>query len=158
MCSQEIVIRRATTKDDVERCATILRSLPDWFGIEEATTAYIDDIQNMETLVACSGDCVVGFATLNRHNDVTVEIHVMAVDPSMHRQGVGRQLVAEVERTARMEHRRLIEVKTLGPSHQDDHYARTRRFYTGTGFLPIEEIHGLWPGNPCLIMVKVVSA
>jgi hypothetical protein len=25
------------------------------------------------------------------------------------------------------------------------------------GFRPLEEIHGLWPGNPCLIMVKVLQ-
>jgi hypothetical protein len=25
------------------------------------------------------------------------------------------------------------------------------------GFQPLEEIHDLWPGNPCLIMIKVVA-
>jgi hypothetical protein len=26
------------------------------------------------------------------------------------------------------------------------------------GFEPLEEITGMWPGNPCLLMVKVLGA
>ena len=49
---------------------------------------------------------------------------------------------------------RFLQVKTLGPSDPDAGYQRTRQFYAGVGFEPLEEITGLWPGNPCLIMVK----
>jgi hypothetical protein len=34
---------------------------------------------------------------------------------------------------------------------------QTRRFYASMSFLPLEEIDGLWPENPCLIMVKVLQ-
>jgi hypothetical protein len=27
----------------------------------------------------------------------------------------------------------------------------------GWVFRPLEEINGLWPGNPCLIMIKTLS-
>ena len=50
----------------------------------------------------------------------------------------------------------LLQVKTLGPARPDAGYERTRRFYAQLGFLPLEEIHGLWPENPCLIMVKAL--
>lgn len=50
----------------------------------------------------------------------------------------------------------LLLVKTLGPAYPDANYERTRQFCTGLGFRPLEEIHGLWPGSPCLIMVKVL--
>jgi hypothetical protein len=49
------------------------------------------------------------------------------------------------------------QVKTLGPSDPDAGYQLTRRFYAGVGFQPVEEIHGLWPGSPCLIMIKYLS-
>jgi len=52
---------------------------------------------------------------------------------------------------------RLLQVKTLGPSPPDAGYERTRRFYLGTGFLPVEEFADRWPGNPCLLMVKPIS-
>ena len=48
----------------------------------------------------------------------------------------------------------LLQVKTLGPTRPSEHYDRTRAFYAALGFQPLEEIHDLWPGNPCLIMVK----
>jgi hypothetical protein len=51
----------------------------------------------------------------------------------------------------------LLQVKTLGPSLPDASYDQTRRFYVHMGFRPLEEIRDLWPGNPCLIMVKVLD-
>ena len=151
-------VLRDATFDDLAACEAILRSLPDWFGIDEAIDAYVQDIASMRTLVACAGSQIVGFLAVNAHNPYTVEIHVMAVDAGHHRAGLGRALVDEVERIARMDGRRLVEVKTLGPSHPSTHYAATRRFYEALGFIPVEEIDGLWPGNPCLIMVKVLDA
>jgi hypothetical protein len=51
-----------------------------------------------------------------------------------------------------------MSVKTLGPSSPDGGYANTRRFYRACGFLPVEELHGLWgEGNPCLVMVKPLN-
>ena len=52
----------------------------------------------------------------------------------------------------------LAQVKTLGPSHPDEGYAWTRRFYESLGYLHLEELHDLWPGNPALVMVKPLAA
>ncbi len=51
----------------------------------------------------------------------------------------------------------LLQVKVLGPSQPDASYEQTRQFYARMGFQPLEEIHDLWPGNPCLIMVKILQ-
>ncbi len=80
----------------------------------------------------------------------------MAVHPHFHRLGVGRHLVEDAGRESRAAGCKLLEVKTLGPSHPDESYRRTRAFYASMGFLPVEELHDYWPGNPCLIMVKVL--
>ena len=48
----------------------------------------------------------------------------------------------------------MLTVKTLGPSDPDECYARTRRFYSACGFLPLEEFDDLWPGTACLLMAK----
>jgi len=131
-----------------------MRSLPDWFGIEEAIVEYRQAVGDMETWVADRADEILGFLTLHEHNDSSAEIHVMAVRPGSHRQGVGRALVDHAEALLAKRSIEFFQVKTLGPSRPDEHYAQTRGFYEALGFRPLEE-NALWgERNPCLIMIK----
>ena len=136
-------------------CEPILRALPQWFGIEEATAHYVRQTDGLPTLIATLDGEVVGFLTLNQHSDYAAEIDVMAVHPEMHRRGVGRALSAEAEAYLRQRGVEYLQVKTLSPAHRDPGYARTRQFYLAMGFRPLEEFPELWgPENPCLQMVK----
>lgn len=81
----------------------------------------------------------------------------MAVDPGRHRDGAGRALVAALEADLIADGVDFLHVKTQGPAHPDPGYRRTRRFYAAVGFQPLEEVHGLWPGLPCLIMIKYLG-
>jgi len=157
MAEEARIVIEPARAEDGDRCVGILRALPAWFGIEEAVQHYAADLREMETFVARSDGQIIGFLTLNEHNDVTAEVHLMAVHPEWHRQGIGRALIRHAEDISLARGRRLLEVKTLGPSHPDEGYRKTRTFYEAMGFLPLEEIHDLWPGNPCLIMVKVIG-
>ena len=49
---------------------------------------------------------------------------------------------------------RVLQVKTLGPSRPDAGYSKTLSFYVAMGYIPLEELQGIWPENPCLILVK----
>jgi GNAT superfamily N-acetyltransferase len=131
-------------------CASILRDLPDWFGIEEATAAYIRDVAELPTF-AVGQDA---FLSVKVHTRQAAEVYVMGVLPDRHREGLGTALLAAAEDHLRALDVDYLQVKTLGPSDRDEGYARTRRFYEARGFIPLEEIHGLWPGNPCLLLVK----
>ncbi|MFG1481904.1 hypothetical protein ABMA79_02335 [Halobacteriovorax sp. HFRX-2_2] len=42
-------------------CNTILRSLPKWFGIEEAIVDYVNKSKEMAMLVAYESDEAIGF-------------------------------------------------------------------------------------------------
>jgi GNAT superfamily N-acetyltransferase len=131
-----------------------MRSLPQWFGIEEAIVAYTRAIEAMETYVAELGGAVVGFITVNLRSPVSAEIHVMAVREEAHDRGLGRALVEHVEKAVIPRGVEYLQVKTLGPSRPNPDYERTRGFYWHLGFRPLEE-NGLWgEANPCLIMVK----
>lgn len=44
----------------------------------------------------------------------------------------------------------------MGPSRPNAEYARTTHFYESRGFTCLEEVTGLWPGLPTLILVKSV--
>lgn len=144
----------------------LLRSLPEWFGIESAIVGYVAAAADLPTYLAwpaggAAGGTeerrAVGVLLAARHFPAAAEIYLMAVDRAVHRRGVGRALVAALEGELRADGVRLLQVKTLGPTHPDTGYQRTRRFYASMGFEPLEEIVGLWPGNPCLIMVKTLT-
>ncbi len=140
--------------EDIPVCSRILRSLPDWFGIEESNLEYDRNIATLPTLVATDGDEVVGFVTLKQHSDSASEIQVMGVRPDYHRSGIGRRLVEAAEAQL-LEGVEFLQVKTLGPSHPDPFYRRTRAFYAAMGFVPLEETTQIWGvENPTLIMIK----
>jgi ribosomal protein S18 acetylase RimI-like enzyme len=136
-------------------CEPILRSLPDWFGIERSIVQYLKDMETMPTLVAKTASEAVGFLTLKKQNDYSAEIHVIAVSPEAHRCGVGKRLLEAAENILRRDGIEYLQVKTRGPSKPDEHYERTRAFYMAVGFRPLEEFTDLWDeNNPCLVMVK----
>jgi ribosomal protein S18 acetylase RimI-like enzyme len=141
-----------------EVCAPILHALPGWFGIEAANVQYLKDIDVLPTWIALKGDEVAGFLTVKKHTSQAAEIHVVGVCPNLHRQGVGRALLLEVEQALRQQGIEYLQVKTLSASHPDKGYARTRAFYLAMGFRPLEEFPELWdPRNPCLQMVKYLG-
>jgi ribosomal protein S18 acetylase RimI-like enzyme len=146
----------------------LLLSLPGWFGIDAANAAYIEAARELPTYLARAAanagrnaDAApqpVGVLLARRHFQPSAEIHLMAVDPDLHRQGVGRALVAALEADLISDGCQFLQVKTLGPSHPDPGYALTRRFYTSLGFMPLEELADIWgPQNPCLVMVKALD-
>jgi ribosomal protein S18 acetylase RimI-like enzyme len=168
-------------------CEPILRSLPQWFGIEAAIQHYLAEIDSLPTFLAslplpfregdrgevgrgvkgevmeaaseeASGgpaENIAGFLTVKQHNPYSAELLVLGVHPEFHRQGIGSLLLQAAERFLLQEGTEYLQVKTLGPSHPDESYARTRAFYLASGFRPLEEFPQIWnEANPCLIMIK----
>jgi GNAT superfamily N-acetyltransferase len=136
----------------------LLRGLPEWFGIDAVNREYAAAAQNMPGFVAAAraGE-PVGVVLYTRHFADAAEIYLLAVDRGWHRHGVGRALIDACERAVRADGAQLLSVKTLGPSHPDAGYAASRAFYEACGFLRVEELDGVWPGYPCLVMVKPLN-
>ena len=151
------ILIRPLEDEEATACEDILRSLPNWFGIEEAIVHYCRDIEAMDTYIAEVEGSIVGFLTLNQHNPYTAEIHIIAVREEHHRCGVGHSLVNHVEQSLRSRSVEYLEVKTLGPSKPSVQYDQTRDFYMAVGFRPIEETNLWGKANPCLIMIKHLS-
>ena len=149
---QYTIVQRSKP-DAVER---LLRALPDWFGIEQAVRDYVEDARTKPTYLAVDSESaeVLGALLITRHFPETAEMHVLAVDPEHHRRGIGGALARRFEDDMRAEGVRLLEVKTMGPSSPDESYAKTLAFYRAIGYLPLDELHGYWPEDPCLILVK----
>ena len=47
-------------------CEAVLRSLPEWFGIESALLAYARNTAELSTFVALNNDGLVGFVSLRK--------------------------------------------------------------------------------------------
>jgi GNAT superfamily N-acetyltransferase len=92
------------------------------------------------------------------HNPRAAEVYVMGVLQPHHRRGVGTALLAAAEHSLAGDGVNYLQVKTLGQSRESRGYAATRRFYESRGFVPLEEFPNLWPGNPCLLLVKQIPA
>lgn len=138
--------------------ARLLAGVPEWFGRGDANAAYVVDARELETwTVRDAGGVVVGVTLVTRHFPHVAEVHLMVVERAHHGRGVGSAMLEAIERDAREGGVRLLEVKTLGPSHPDPGYARTRRFYEKMGFLALEETDLWGEDTPCLIMVKPLA-
>ena len=140
---------------DVDR---LLRTVPEWFAQPQSNAQYVEAARTKETwTVRDEAGRIVGATLVDRHFPHVVELHLMVVDRAVHGSGVGSAMLAAIEADAVGRGVKLLEVKTLGASHPDKGYARTRNFYQKCGFLPLEETELWGAGTPCLIMAKPLA-
>jgi len=152
------MIIQEVTENKAQICEDILRSLPEWFGIEEAVRNYIEAARSRPMLIAREGDAVAGFLSLTLHNEFTGEIHVMGINKEFHRKGIGKALVEHAEAYLLQRKFEFFTVKTLSPSRESSEYEKTRKFYLALGFKPLEEFKTLWgEANPCLFLAKHIG-
>lgn len=148
------IVRRAAGAD----CVSILAQLPEWFGIPESNAQYAQAAEREQAWVAEDSGEALGLMVLMDHGFSAIDVHLLAVRPHLHRQGVGRTLIDKACAVARELGKPFVTVKTRGPSLPYEPYERTRAFYEAVGFQPLEEITEIWgPENPCLIMIMPVS-
>ena len=132
-----------------------MRSLPAWFGIEEAIVQYTADIDHVPTFLAYESDEVMGFLSIKQHYPKSAEVLVMGIRQNAHRQGMGRALMHQAQVWLKNQGVEYLQVKTLGPSRSDENYVKTKAFYLAMGFTPLEEFPQIWDeNNPCLILIK----
>lgn len=99
----------------------------------------------------------MGVLLVDRHFPESAEIHLVAVEPGQHGTGVGTALLAALEQDLAADAVRMLQVKTVGPSFEDEGYAATRAFYAARGFVPLQELDRLdWDG-PTLVLVKPLT-
>jgi GNAT superfamily N-acetyltransferase len=143
---------------ETSRCFEIAERLPLYFSVS-GLEILRGDLEAHDVVVADDDGSVVGFVTLNRKSTAVREISWLAVDPSVHSEGVGSQLIDEAEELCRGDGVSILEVKTLAEKDGASNYEGTRRFYERHGFSLLDVIDpfpGWDPGNPCAIYVKAL--
>lgn len=137
---------------------TILRALPNWFGIEQALKNYVSGVVDTDLFTLKIEDRPIGFISLLDHNQYTSEIYCMGIYQDIHRRGLGKMLMTAAENFLLKQGKKFLTVKTLGDSFPDQAYIDTKMFYRSRGFFPLEESKEIWgEETPCLIMVKPLN-
>ena len=148
-------IQEKEQKREISR--RILTALPEWFGIESAREAYIADSAKQTFFAADKNAETAGFLCLKETGRDTMEIAVMGVLPSCHRQGVGRELVEAAKEYAYKSGYSFLQVKTVQMGRYPC-YDDTNRFYLSQGFQELEVFPTLWDEwNPCQIYILYLA-
>ena len=146
------------SKNSGKVCKKILRSLPDWFGIEESIMQYIKDADKMLTMIVRNETNEIGFLTIKKHFKESAEIHCMGILPQYHGKGIGKILIKKLENYLKDSGVKMLQVKTISEDSDCKFYTKTREFYKSVGFIPLEVFPKLWDeANPCLQLVKIIS-
>ena len=144
-----------TSSDQSKHVEKILRSLPEWFGIEESLIKYVEASKEKPLFIAKHKENIVGFLMLERHFKESAEVFCMGVLPSYHRQGIGRSIQHSCEKYLKKDGAITIQVKTISPEKKDPYYLKTLKFYKAMGFTPVEIFSNLWQAwNPCMLLIK----
>jgi GNAT superfamily N-acetyltransferase len=109
VATDPVASRSDNVPEDVER---LLRSLPEWFGIERSLLDYVEDSRQLPTYVVRDreGGSIVGVLLVKRHFAASAEVQLMAVDRVWHRRGVGRALLRATEADLRKDGVRFLQV------------------------------------------------
>jgi GNAT superfamily N-acetyltransferase len=119
-------IERDVSRPEV--VGSLLRDLPEWFGMDEAIEEYVARSAQLPTYTAVLDGEPVGMLVLEHHSDRVAELYVLATARRLHRRGIGRALVEAAERDPSRAGTAYVQVKTLGASHPSPEYAATRAF------------------------------
>ena len=140
-------------------CEAVLRSLPKWFGIEEALLMYAKDSGKLPTFAIEQDARIVGFLSLQEHFPVSWEVHCIAISAEARNFGHGTLLLEHVERWLKERGVRFLQIKTVAAASPSPEYAESREFYAARGYLPLEVFPTLWsPRNPALQLIKSLGA
>lgn len=153
---QEIVeIKNGALKQTITK--TILDDLSAWFGIEEASKAYVDEVYHLPFFAAKLDDQYVGFYALREENPQVLDMYVLGVLKAYHHKGVGKKLQARVDAYAKEKNYTYLMVLTLAKKAQNPAYLKTRKFYLSVGFIDFYQNDAIFSKeDPCQIMIKAL--
>lgn len=151
------MIYKRIEKVEEDELRSILKDLPEWFGIEETLDEYVKESMHNLMFGCYDNEDLLGFVTMKQTSSCTLEIYVMGIKHLYHRLGIGKTLFGMVKAYAIQQGVTYLQVKTLDPAVKDKDYLKTYYFYEKMGFMPVEVLP-LWDEwNPCMLMIQKVE-
>ncbi len=131
----------------------ILADLPEWFGLPDSTSEYIECSKEMPFWAEIENDIAKGFIALKRTGSDTAEIYVMGVLKEIQNKGIGKKLFDAFVVFAKENKYSFIQVKTVQEGRYVQ-YDKTIKFYKKLGFKEFECFPTIWnEWNPCQIYI-----
>ncbi|MGC9367330.1 MAG: GNAT family N-acetyltransferase [bacterium] len=153
-----VVEMEKSSKIKAQICEQILRSLPQWFGIEKAILHYIEDVKTLPFFKISIYGKTIGFCAIKVNYGVNADLYVLGIFKEFHGKGIGKRLIGTINEYCKQLNIPYMSVKTLSEKHPDKNYWKTRKFYEKCGFKPFEEFTDLWgEHSPCLYMIREVK-
>ncbi len=152
-----ITVRQIEDKQEKPQIVRyILEALPEWFEIESSREAYIADSVEQPVFAAYNDNEPIGFLCLKETGAATVELTVMGILKTYHRQGIGKLLFEAAKKHASDAGYLFMQVKTVKMGMYPE-YDATNRFYLACGFQEFE-VMPLWDeANPCQVYVQYLQ-
>lgn len=139
-------------------CEAVLRSVSEWFGIEESLLMYAEDSVKMPSFALEEDGALLGFVTLLEHYPESWEVHCIAVHGSRRGSGIGTRLLEHAERWLAGKGVRFLQIKTMDTEEGDQVYGVTQKFYLAKGYSRVEVFPTIWsPKHPALQLIKRID-
>lgn len=140
-------------KQEISSC--ILNDLPEWFGIEESTKWYVDNVKMYPMFAVYENNKPIAFYSLRKENNDVLDMFVLGVLKKHHNKGVGTLLQNHVNKYALDNKYKYLMVLTLAKKVNNFEYLLTRKFYLKMGFIDFYQNDDIFNvSNPCQIMIK----
>ena len=140
----EAVTLREARPEEGSAIAELVKALPQWFTPDVVEKAPADAAW-FPTMVAVDAEGSVIGALVWKIEGTEAEIEWLMVAPALHRQGLGKRMVADLVARLRGSGVMRLIVATLAATIECEPYARTRAFYEAMGFV-LEHVEPAgWP-------------
>lgn len=151
------IIQITNEKQKSDIAASILNSLPEWFGLPESTKEYIENVKKYPFFAAYIDKVEVGFYSVRHENKDVLDMYVLGVSKKHHRKGIGNLLQTRIETYAKENGYKHLMVLTLAEKVQNKEYLQTHAFYIKQGFINFYQNDDIFDkNNPCQIMIKTI--
>jgi len=120
---------------------TLLNRQAHMFGGESTIASYVADAADpqFDSLIVTRDSRTRGIILTRRRFPGTVEVHLLVVDDTVHRTGIGSFLLREAAARAREDGAKMLTVRVLGEGRGHHGWVGVRAFYEANGFIPLDD-------------------
>lgn len=148
-------------KDEKQKqtiASSILNDLPEWFGLDDSTKEYIENVKKHPMFAAFEDNQAVGFYSVRKENKDVLDMYVLGVLKKYKNKGVGTLLQNYVDNYALEEGYKYLMVLTLAKKANNKEYLQTRDFYLKMNYIDFYQDDNIFDvNNPCQIMMKILG-
>jgi GNAT superfamily N-acetyltransferase len=140
MAAIPIQIKQISPDDAENLCRSIIKDLPEYFGLPECNEVYAKGVREHINFAVQHQGVFIGILSLAFPYPQTGQIYWMGILRQHQGKGLGRSLVHTAVQFAKQKGAKLLTVETLSKKVSDENYLKTYSFYETLGFQPLFDL------------------